>query len=155
MDRIKINIEQENVDNGAIFIRVKINDNDLPGILNVEAFFAIKQENELVPLFTCGCGDFDCGGYYVNVSYADTALILRNSFHRFNQSLQSEFDYKLDWQQVRNVAQEILTYLEKIREDKPKAYFTSGYGGENLINRLPNFRKRFLLVSRQWRNKTC
>jgi hypothetical protein len=146
MDRIKINIEQESVDDGAIFIRVKINDNDLPGILNVEAFFAIKQENELVPLFTCGCGDFGCGGYYVNVSCADTALILRNSYHHFNQSLQSELDYKLDWQQVRNIAEEILTYLEKIREGKPKAYVTSGYGGENLINRLPNFRKSFLLV---------
>jgi hypothetical protein len=106
---IKITIEQVSGDDGAIFIRVKINDNALPGILNVEAFFAIKQENELVPLFTCGCGDFGCGGYYVNVSCTETAFILRNSYHLFNQSLQSEFEYNLDWQQVRNVAEEILT----------------------------------------------
>ncbi len=132
MDRIKITIEQANSDCGAIFIRVTINDNDLPGILNIVAFFAIKQENELVPLFTCGCGDFGCEGYYVNVSCTDTALILRNSYHRFNRSLQSEFEYNLDWQQVRNIAEEILTFLEKIREGKPKAYVTSGYGGENL-----------------------
>ncbi len=126
MDRIKITIEQANGDDGAMFIGVQINDNDLPGILNVEAFFAIKQENELVPLFTCSCGDFDCGGYFVNVSCTDTALILRNSYHRFNQSLESEFAYHLDWQQVRNVAEEILTYLEKIHEGNPKAYVTSG-----------------------------
>ncbi|HEX9135131.1 MAG TPA: hypothetical protein VF844_22825 [Ktedonobacteraceae bacterium] len=146
MDRIKITIEQANGDDGAIFIRVKINDNDLPGILNVEAFFAIKQKNELVPLFTCGCGDFDCGGYYVNVSCTDTALILRNSYHRFNQSRQSEFEYNLDWQQVRNIAEKILTYLEKIHERNPKAYVTSGYVGDNLIDRLPKFRKSFLPV---------
>ena len=146
MDRIKITIKQESVDDGAIFIRVQINDNELPGILNVEAFFAIKQENELIPLFTCGCGDFGCGGYYVNVSSTDTALILRNGYHRFNQSLESEFEYYLDWQQVRNVAEEILSYLEKIYMRKPGAYITSGYGGENLINRMPDYRQSFLLV---------
>lgn len=58
MDQIEIIVEQEQVDNGAIFIQVHMNDNNLPGILNVEAFFAIKEEYELVPLFTCGCGDF-------------------------------------------------------------------------------------------------
>jgi hypothetical protein len=148
MDRIEITIEQESVDDGAIFIMVQINGNDLPGILNVEAFFAIKQENELVPLFTCGCGDFGCGGYYVNVSCNETDVILRNGYHRFNQSLESAFEYQLDWPQVRDIAEEILTYLEKIHERNPKAYITSGYGGENLVNRLPNFRKSFLLVSR-------
>lgn len=148
MDHIEITIEQANVDDDAIFIRVTINDNDLPGILNVEAFFAIKQENELVPLFTCGCGDFGCGGYYVNVSCTEIALILRNSYHRFNQSLQSEFEYHLDWQQVRNIAEEILISLEKKHQGNPKAYVTSGYGRENLINRLPKFRKSFLLVSK-------
>ena len=146
MDRIKITIKQESVDDGAIFIRVQINANDLPGILNVEAFFAIKLENELVPLFTCGCGDFGCKGYYVNVSRTEIALILRNGYHRFNQTLESEFEYQLDWQQVRDVAEEILTYLEKIHESKPGAYITSGYGGENLIDRMPDYRQSFLLV---------
>ena len=148
MDHIKITIEQESADDGAILIGVQINGNDLPGILNAEAFFAIEQENELVPLFTCGCGDFGCGGYYVNVYCTDTAVILRNGYNRFNQSLESEFEYHLDWQQVRDIAEEILTYLEKIHDRNPGAYVTSGYGGENLINRLPKFRKSFLLVSR-------
>jgi hypothetical protein len=146
MDRIKINIKHESIDGGAIFIRVQINDNELPGILNVEAFFAIKQENELVPLFTCGCGDFGCRGYYVNVSCTETAFILRNGYHRFNQTLESEFEYHLDWQQVRNVAEEILTYLQKIHERNPEAYITSGYGGENLIDRMPDFHQSLLLV---------
>src|SRR5260370_38477030 len=121
MDHIKITIEQESADDGPMFIGVQINSNDLPGILNVEAFFAIKKENELVPLFTCGCGDFGCRGYYINVSYTDTAFILRNGYHRFNQTLESEFEYRLDWQQVRNIAEEIITYLKKIQECNPKA----------------------------------
>ena len=146
MDRIKITIEQESEESEAIFIGVQINGNDLPGILNVEAFFAIEQQNELVPLFTCGCGIFDCGGYYVNVSCTDTAFILRNGYHRFNQTLESEFEYHLDWQQVRNVAEEILTYLQKIHERNPGAYITSGYGGENLIDRMPDFHQSLLLV---------
>lgn len=145
MDHIEITIKREGVHGAAMFIGVQINDNDLPGILNVDKFFAIKQQNELVPLFTCGCGDFDCGGYYVNVSCTDIALILRNSYHRFNQSLESEFEYHLDRQQTRDIAEEIVSHLEKIHEENPRAYVTSGYGGENLINCLPKFRKSFLL----------
>ena len=141
MDRIKITIKHESIDGGAIFIRVQINDNKLPGILNVEAFFAIKQENELVPLFTCGCGDFGCGGYYVNVSCTETAFILRNGYHRFNQTLESEFEYHLDWQQVRSIAEEILTYLEKIHERNPGAFITTGYSQDNLIDHLIDYRQ--------------
>ena len=147
MDRIEITIEQESADEGATFIQVHINGNAFRGILNVEAFFAIKQSSGLVPLFTCGCGDFGCGGYYVDVSCTDAALILHNSYHRFNRSLQSEFDYFLDWQQVRGIAQEILTYLEKIHERNPRAYVTTGYVGGNLLDHLPDYRKSLKLVS--------
>ncbi len=146
MDRIKIIIAQEQVDNGALFIQVRINDNDLPGILNIEAFFVIKESNGLVPLFTCGCGDFECGGFYVNISCTDTALILQNSYHRVNRSLQSEFEYHLDWQQVSTMAQEIFIYLQKLHMRDPQAYVTTGYSGENLLNRLPDYRKSPLLA---------
>lgn len=146
MERITITIEQESEDGGAIFIGVQVNGNDLPGILNVEAFFAIEQQNELVPLFTCGCGDFGCGGYYVNVCCTKTDLILRNGYHRFNHSLESEFEYHLDWQQVRSIAEEILTYLEKIYDRNQGAYITSGYGGENLIDRIPDYLNSLLLI---------
>jgi hypothetical protein len=148
MDQIEITIKQEDSDGEAIFIDLQINVNDMPGILNVEAFFAIKKDHELVPLFTCGCGDFDCGGYYVNVSCTDTALILRNCHHRYIYSLPSEFEYQLEWQQVRSIAEEIITYLEKIQKRNPKAYVTTGYGGENLIDYLTDFRQSFLMVPR-------
>jgi hypothetical protein len=148
MDQIEITIKQEDSDGGAMFVDVHINGNDMPGILNIEAFFAIKQENALVPLFTCGCGIFDCGGYYVNVSCTDTAFILRNGYHRFHQSLESEFEYQLDWQQVRSITGEILTYLEKIHERNPRAFITTGYFRDNLISHLSDFRRSFLLVAR-------
>ena len=150
MDRLKIAIELEKanpVDSSAIFIQVNINGKDLPGILNVAEFFALKERKGLVPLFTCGCGDFGCGGYCVDVSCTDSALILRNSYHRFNRSLQSTFEYHLDWQQVKGIAEEILAYLQKIQELDPHAYVTVGYVGENLIERLPQYRKSLLLVS--------
>ena len=148
MDQIEITIKQEDSNGEAIFVGVQINCNDLPGILNVVAFFAIKQENELVPLFTCGCGVFDCGGYYVNVFCTDTALILRNSYHRFHQTLESEFEYKLDWHQVRSIAEEILTYLEKLHERNPGAFITTGYFQDNLIDHLTDYRQSFLMVPR-------
>lgn len=150
MDRIKITIEQEEIGNGPkfiqVFIRVYMNGNDLPGILNIEEFFIIKREGGLVALFTCSCGDFGCGGYYVSISCTDTALTLHNSYHRFNRSLQSEFKYHLDKQEVRGVAEEILNYLQKIHERNPRAYVTTGYTGGNLIDRIPDYQKSFLLT---------
>ena len=150
MDRAKIAIEVEHenpVDSSAIFVRVNINGEDLPKILNVEEFFALKEHSRLVPLFTCGCGDFGCGGYYVDVSRTDTNLILRNSYHRFNRTLQSTFEYHLDWQQVKNIAGEIIAYLQKIQELNPQAYVTNGYVGGNLLERLPDYRKSPLLAN--------
>src|SRR5216684_4430789 len=110
MDRMKITIEQERVDDGALFIQVYIN------------------------------------GYYTNVSCTDAALILRNGYHRFNRSLQAEFEYHLDWQQVRGIAEEILTFLQKLHARNPRAYVTTGYTGENLIDRIPDYRKSLLLI---------
>ncbi|HCI81357.1 MAG TPA: hypothetical protein DHW02_16890 [Ktedonobacter sp.] len=149
MDRVKITTELElesPVDSSAISIQVNINGENLPEILNVEEFFALKEHDGLVPLFTCVCGDFGCGGYYVDVACTDTDLILRNSYHRFNRSLQSTFEYHLDWQQVKGVAEEIIAYLQKIQELNPQAFVTNGYVGGNLLARLPDYRKSSLLV---------
>jgi hypothetical protein len=145
MDRMKIVIEQDHVGTGALFIEVCINGDDMPGILDVEAFLTIKEAKGLVPLFTCGCGDFDCDGSYVDVDCTDAALILRNSYHHGNRSLQSAFAYHLDWPQVKGVAQEIFSYLQKIHERDSQAYVTHGYTGENLLDRLPIYRVSSLL----------
>jgi hypothetical protein len=145
MDRVKIAIDQDHVGTGALFIGVRINGDDMPGILNVEAFFTIKEANGLVPLFTCGCGDFDCGGFYVGVTCTDVALVLHNSYHRGNRSLQLAFEYHLDWQQVKGIAQEIFSYLQKIYERDSQAYVTLGYTGENVLDRLPNYHLSSLL----------
>ena len=145
MDQLEITIKQEDSDGEAMFVSVQINGKDMPGILNVGAFFSIKKNHERVPLFTCGCGVFDCGGYYVNVFCTDTVLILRNSYHRFHQTLESEFEYQLDWQQVRSIAEEILTYLEKLHERNPGAFITTGYFQDNLIDHLTDYRQSFLI----------
>lgn len=146
MDRLKIAIGQDHIGTGALFIEVCINGDDLPGILNVDAFFTIKEASGLIPLFTCGCGDFDCNGFYVDVVCTDIALILRNNYHRGNRSLQSVFEYQLDWQQVKGIAQEIFSYLQKIQEHDSQAYVTLGYTGENMLDRLPDYRLSSLLV---------
>jgi hypothetical protein len=146
MDRMRIAIEQEHPDGDALFIQVRINGDDVPACLDIEAFFTLKEASGLVPLFTCGCGVFGCGGYYVGVSCTDEALILRNSYHRGNRSLQAAFEYHLDWQQVSGIAQEIYSYLQKMHERNSQAYVTLGYGGENLLDRLPAYLQSPLLM---------
>ena len=147
MDRIKITIEQEFVEDGPMFVSVYINGQTMYGILNLEAFFAVKEQQGQMPLFTCGCGDFGCGGYFVDVACTDEALILHNSYHRFNHTLEAEFEYFLDWQQVRGVAEEIIMYLQKVQERNPQAFVTQGYGGENLLDRISEYCRSRIFVS--------
>lgn len=142
---IKIMIEQEYEYNGPISVKVSLNESILPGILNIEEFFFIKQQNGLVPLFTCICGDFGCGGRYINVTSTSTGLVLRNLYYP-NRTLAEDFKYFLDWQQARNIAQEILASLENVRQHNPQAHVTVGYGGNNLLERLPDYRKSLLLA---------
>jgi len=61
------------------------------------------------------------------------------------RSLQSVFEYHLDWQQVKAIAQEIFSYLQKIYERDSQAYVTLGYTGENVLDRLPNYHLSSLL----------
>ncbi len=61
------------------------------------------------------------------------------------RSLQSVFEYHLDWQQVKAIAQEIFSYLQKIYEHNSQAYVTLGYTGENLLDCLPDYRRSSLL----------
>ncbi len=147
MDRIKITIEQEFVDDGAMFVSVYINGQTMPKMLNLDAFFAVKEQQGQVPLFTCGCGDFGCGGYYVDVVCTNEALTLHNSYHRFNHTLQAEFEYLLEWQQVRGVAEEIVTCLQKVQERNPQAFVTLGHCGENLLDRINEYRRSRIFVS--------
>ena len=147
MDRMKITIEQEATDDGPMFVSLYINGHVMPGILDIEIFFTLKEQQGQVPLFTCGCGDFDCNGYYVGVSYTDVALTLHNSYHRFNHTLQAEFEYHLDWQQVRGVAEEILMYLQKVQERNPQSFITQGYCGENLLDRIQEYRRSRIFVA--------
>jgi hypothetical protein len=146
MDRMTITIARESTDDSALFVMVRINGNALRGILNVDEFFSIKEREGLVPLFTCGCGDFGCGGYFVDVTCSDTALILRNAYHRFTRALQAEFEYHLGWRHVREIAEEILAYLQDIQEHDANATVTSGYVGVNLIERLPEYQNSLLMA---------
>lgn len=147
MDNIKITIEQESVDDGAMFVSVYINGHEMRKILDLETFFALKELHGQVPLFTCGCGVFGCGGYYVDVSPTQEALIIHNSYHRFTHNLQEEFEYHLNWQQIRGIAEEILTYLQKIQERNPQAYVTQAYWSDNLLDHIPNYRRSSIFVS--------
>lgn len=144
MDRIHIRLEQAYEDGGPLSVHVVLNGDTMPGILDIGAFFSIQPEGGCLPLFTCSCGDFGCGGHFVDVLCTSAGLLLRN-LYRPDRSLQKACRYHLDWQQVKNTAQEILTILEQIHEHNAQASVTVGHVGPNLLDRLPRYRQSYLL----------
>ena len=126
-------------DSTAIAIIVTINAHELPDILDIDEFFKAIQESGRFPLFTCGCGHFECSGYYVDLVCTATAWVLRNRYHPHNEQLMEEFEYHIPWQQVRTAAQEIVNYLQALHVQYPHHEITAGVVGLNLASHIADY----------------
>lgn len=96
-------------------------------ILDIEVFFRALGESGRYPLFTCGCGCFGCGGYYVDVRCVEDAWIMQNRFHPHDENkLLESFEYRFHWENVYIVATRIKDYIKRILEEFPGALLASG-----------------------------
>lgn len=69
-------------------------------------FLGATQQSGRYALFTCSCGIFGCGGYWVDVECTEDAWVLRNGFAPYDadepeeQVLIFAFEYRIPWEQV-------------------------------------------------------
>ncbi len=122
------------------WVYIKINGTRMPYVLDNYVFFktAIHTSGRL-PLFTCGCGYFGCGGYYVDVECTDEAWILRNRYDPNTEELQQEFEYRISWEQVKQVADTIIAELRTIKQQEHEfaRYDPEFYENYQLWGQLP------------------
>lgn len=106
-------------------------DEQLPEVLDISQFFTAIHTSGRYPLFTCGCGVFGCGGYYVDVECTRDAWILKNryasTFDPDNAPLIEECEYHIPWEDVKKAAHEIRDLLKISRQGKPGITISVGY----------------------------
>jgi hypothetical protein len=112
-------------------------------ILDVDALFSTIESEGYIPLFTCSCGSFGCGGYYINISHTTDGLLLRNKYKPVNNPTEGDlidtFENDLSWEDLYFIASEVYEYMCDLVKKYPGYSLCTGAYGENLVQRLNHY----------------
>lgn len=86
---------------------VRLNEEDEVFVV-IEFFNSLSQQGQL-PMYTCSCGIFGCGGFYVHVSYKDQGVIWETE-----QSTYRKFLFTRD--NISLVAQKLIKELSALND---------------------------------------
>jgi len=114
----------------GIVAELYVGERKMEDILDIEVFFQAIESSGRYPLFTCDCGCFGCGGYYVDIECTEDAWIMRNKYHPHDEEeLVEEFEYHFRWAHVYMVATQIKDYIIQVGETYPGTLLASGESG--------------------------
>lgn len=128
----------------SIFIIVEFENIEMKDIINIDGLFNIVDNAGYQPLFTCNCGDFGCGGYYVKVLHKDDGVRIINSYDpRVNpseESLRDNFEFEISWEDLYIISSSVYDYLIEIKEKYPHCDLCSGTFSERLVGSLDKYK---------------
>jgi hypothetical protein len=67
----------------AVTTDIFVDDRQMPGAVNLGAWFPALMQTRLAPIFTCTCGVFYCDGYHVAIEKTPNCWIWRNYYTPF------------------------------------------------------------------------
>ncbi|KWX75903.1 hypothetical protein AMQ84_16240 [Paenibacillus riograndensis] len=68
------------------------------------------------PMFTCTCGIFGCGGYYVEVIHGIESLFWLTEQNPFSdRSIKTPNKFSFSWSQIMNFSEELIQKLEELK----------------------------------------
>lgn len=111
--------------------------------LDIDVFFDSLIHGGVKPLFTCDCGTFGCGGYYVEVIHSDEAYIIRNSYKPYDNvnldAVIEEFEYSFSWQDILSIAKQICFDLRTAKRNDTESIICSGAYGIDISHKVKNY----------------
>jgi hypothetical protein len=119
MDNLSIEIELSELSGYSMEVVAFVNGRRLPRCLDPCILVAATKETGRVPLFTCECGEFGCGGYWVDVEPTVEAWIWRNAYVGPEPFLR--FEYRIPWRQVDEAIDEIRSAMQRVQDVWPDA----------------------------------
>lgn len=82
----------------------------------VEEFFKSLLNPGKYPLFTCTCGIFGCGGYYVEIIHEDESVIwLTEQSPIDDRTVKSSNKFVFPWDQIINFSEELIQKFENLK----------------------------------------
>ncbi|ULL16410.1 hypothetical protein DVH26_19365 [Paenibacillus sp. H1-7] len=91
----------------------KLNEDD---VFVEEEFFKSLLNPGKYPLFTCTCGIFGCGGYYVQVIHEDNSMIWVTEQSPFkDRSFKSSNKFVFSWDQIISFSEELIQNFENLK----------------------------------------
>src|SRR5262245_26939165 len=103
----------------CVDVRAVVNGEPMPQCLDPFEFLPATQRGGRLPLFTCECGEFGCGGYYVDVECTPEAWVLRNAYVGSNPRPFMPFVCRIAWADVARAAGKVLDALRTAAERWP------------------------------------
>ena len=142
---LSISYEESPASNYGIGVWVIVTGNkmEFPDILHIDEFFQSLQnlDHHIAPIFTCTCGSFGCGGYYLDSKPQGKAWVWGNHFDPLTQQLIRESQHSILWEDARQVARELVEVLERVQHEYPGAEIFSGTYGLDLAPRIEFYRE--------------
>lgn len=146
--KLEFEYEESPASNNGIgfFITVWFNDVNMKDILDVDEFFKVIDTAGISPLFTCSCGGFGCGGYYVEAIHEKTGIVFKNSYKPLEtvaeSSIIERFEFTVSWEEIYRMGKQILDLLEEIIAKWPGYLIFSGsYSELDLAERIDCYRE--------------
>ncbi len=148
MDQLTVTIApEEETGHGepalGLYVSAVVNGQELPDILDIDVFFDALTGSGPLPLFTCTCGVFGCGGYYVGVARGDDAWMWRNRYAPDDEPnpgyVMEVGELRFAWPEVRAVATALLDTLHTLQRNKPGVRLMPAYSGVDLRGRLDHY----------------
>ncbi len=99
-------------------IGVFINDKKLDDVFVIDCFFDSLFKEDTYPMFTCTCGVFGCGGYYVKVTNSEVGMIWETQQSPFVdapvEEVNKSFNFIFSWSNIINFAEDLILNLKKL-----------------------------------------
>ncbi|WP_219836078.1 hypothetical protein [Paenibacillus sp. R14(2021)] len=98
-------------------ILVFINQHELDDVFVLEDYFKSLNHEGKYPMFTCSCGIFGCGGFYVHVTHSKDYITWRTDHSPFKDiEIRSANLFKFTWKEMIRFSEELINQLNEINE---------------------------------------
>lgn len=99
-----------------LFLYINENELDEDEVFIVEEFFKSLLSPGTYPLFTCTCGIFGCGGYYVEVIHEAGRIIWLTKQSPFkDQTIESSNKFIFSWAQIFEFSRGLIQEFEHLK----------------------------------------
>jgi hypothetical protein len=140
----------------SIFIEVEFDDVQMKDILDIDGLFTSIVEDGFQPLFTCACGSFSCGGYYVKIVRELDGIRMINSYKPKDipseSDLMDTFDFKMSWEDLYILSSSVYENILEVKENNPEYDFCSGSYGIRLKDNLDKYESILKCLRNRYEN---